>query len=129
MHNVGQRVGGALQAQDAACVFVDEQKLIAQRSEALADSGDGTVVRGEMRSRESRRHAKGRPDLQGERGRLEEWRTLLARGVSQLVAAQRAHVQTYIAQHSEGTVESITRIALCEQCDHVHVPFVAYGSL
>ena len=120
-----ERVGGALKAQDAARVLVDEQKLVGKRGKALAHAGDGEVVRREMRGREARRHAERRADMERQRRRFDEGRFLLAVGIGELVAPERAHVEPDIAEHAKAALEAFAGIPLALQVDDVAVTLVA----
>ena len=48
-----------------------------------------------------------------------------ARRIRELVTPQRGQVHADIAEHAERVGESVARIALCQQRDHVHVAFIA----
>ena len=61
-----ERIRGGLQCEDAARVLVDEQKFVAQRCEALAETVDRTVVSGQMTRGEPRCHAERGSHMQRE---------------------------------------------------------------
>ncbi len=110
-----QRVGGALVGEDPARVVVEEEELVGERREALLATVAREVVRREVARREARHDADRRADVQPERGRLLVRRALLARGIRQLVAAERRHVQAEIAEHVEGLVEALVGVALVRE--------------
>ena len=124
-----ERIRCALQGENAARVLVDEQELIGQRREALANAGTRPVVCRQMPGREARRHAERGAHVQGERGGFGKRRALLARRIGQLVAPQGAEVQPDAAEHAEGTVEAVAGVALLEQGDDVTLTLVAQRRL
>ena len=130
MDDPTEGVGGALQRQDAAGVLVDEEKLVAQRSKALAHPGPRSVVRRQMRRGEARRHAEGGPEMQGERGCLGERRALFADRVGELVPAQRGEeIHADAAEDAERAVETIAGVALGQQRRHEDPAFVTQHRL
>ena len=100
-----------------------------KRGEALAHAGQRPVVGGEVRGGESRRHAERRADVQRQRGGFGKRRALLARGIGELVPPQRAEIHADAAEHAEGAVEAVAGIALGQQLDDMHLPFVAQRRL
>ena len=67
--------------------------------------------------------------MAGERRGLGEGRALLAVGIGQLVAPERAHIEPDIAEHAEGAVEAFAGIALAPEVDDIAVPLVAQRRL
>ena len=67
--------------------------------------------------------------MQGQRGRLQKGRAFLARGIGELVAAQRREVHADAAEHAEGAVEAVAGIALGEQLRDIDAAFVAQRRL
>ncbi len=113
----GERVGGTLKTQNAAGVLVDEQELIRERGEALATACDGEIVGGEMRGGEARRHTDRRADVERQRRGLGEGRALVAVGIGELVAAERAHIEPDVAEHAERALEAFAGISLMPEID------------
>ena len=86
--NPHQCVGRAHIGEDPASVVVEEEELVREGREALLTAVPREVVRGEVARREAGHDADGRPDVQSERRGLLVRRTLLARGVRELVAPE-----------------------------------------
>ena len=78
-----------------------------------------------MRGREARRHADRSADMHRERRRLGEGRALIAVGVGQLVAPERAHVEPDIAEHAKTAVKAFAGISLAPEADDVTVALIA----
>src|SRR6185437_5074210 len=124
-----ERIRRTLQRENASSILVDEKKLVLQGREALAQSRTGPVVNGQVRSRESRRHPKRSAAMNGQRRSFRKRRPLLARGVRELVAPQRAQVHAHVAEDAECAVEAFSRVAFGPQSSDVCVPLVAQSML